>query len=164
MYVRRQISLLALLALFAFTAGCDRGAHPTQVNKIAPDFTVNDGHTKIHLADYRGKVVVLNFWATWCPPCVQELPSLIALQQKVPQVTILAVSVDEDDAAYRKFLTDHHVTLLSVRDGQQTSNIEYHTEQYPETYVIDRKGVIRRKFIGAQDWTDPEIVDYLKKL
>lgn len=86
------------------------------------------------------------------------------LQKQMPEVVVLAVSIDEDDAAYRKFLADHHVDLLSVRDAQQKSNLEYHTEQYPETYIIDRKGVIRRKFIGAQNWTDPEIVSFLNKL
>jgi cytochrome c biogenesis protein CcmG, thiol:disulfide interchange protein DsbE len=147
-----------------FTAGCDRGAHPSQLGKSAPDFSVNDGHSQIHLADYRGKIVVLNFWATWCTPCVQELPSLLVLQRALPQVVVLAVSVDDDDAAYRKFLVDHHVDLVSVRDAQQISNVRYNTVQYPETYIIDRQGIIRRKFIGAQDWTNPEIVSYLKQL
>jgi cytochrome c biogenesis protein CcmG, thiol:disulfide interchange protein DsbE len=164
-YVRRQISLLAVVALLAFTTiGCDRGAHPSQVNKVAPDFSLDDGHTKVHLADMRGKVVVLNFWATWCTPCILELPSLLSLQKQLPQVVVLAVSIDEDDTVYRKFLLDHHVDLLTVRDGQQSSNSLYHTEMYPETYVIDRQGVIRRKFIGAQDWTNPEIESYLGRL
>lgn len=164
MYSRRQILLPALFALLAFTAGCDRGSHPQQVDKIAPDFTVNDGHTKVHLADYRGKVVVLNFWFSTCPPCIEELPSLIALQKELPQIVVLTVSVDDEDAVYRQFLINHHDNLLSVRDSEKRANELYHTEQFPETYVIDRKGVIRRKFISAQNWTDPEIVDYLRKL
>lgn len=164
MHVRRQIFLVIALALFIFTAGCDRGTHPSQVGKQAPDFFLDDGTAKVHLADYRGKVVVLNFWATWCGPCIQELPSLLTLQKELPQVVVLAVSIDEDDNTYRKFLIDHHVDLLTVRDGKQTSNARYNTEMYPETYVIDRQGIIRRKFIGAQDWTTPEIVNYLRKM
>ncbi len=164
MHVRRQKFLTATLVLLALIAGCDRGTHPSQVGKPAPDFFLNDGTTKVHLADYRGKVVVLNFWATWCGPCIQELPSLLTMQKELPQVVVLAVSIDEDDATYRKFLIDHHVDLLTVRDGQQTSNAKYKTEMYPETYIIDRQGIVRRKFIGAQDWTTPEILGYLRKL
>lgn len=164
MNARRRTPLLAALTLLALTFGCDRGKHPSQTGKAAPDFTLNDGRAKAHLADYRGRVVVLNFWATWCLPCVQELPSLIALQKQLPQVVVLAVSVDEDEQAYRKFLIDHNVTLLSVREGQSQVSEKYRTEQYPETYVIDRQGVIRRKFIGAQDWTNPEIIHFLQKL
>lgn len=145
-------------------AGCDRGSHPSQIGKPAPDFTVRDTSTTVRLSSLRGKVVVLNFWATWCPPCLEELPTLIALQRRVPEVVVLAVSTDEDEVAYRQFLAEHQMNLLSVRDGKQESNALYGTFRYPETYVIDRQGVLRRKFIGPQDWTSPEIVSYLKGL
>jgi peroxiredoxin len=153
-----------LTSLLLLPLGCDRGAHPTQISRPAPDFTVSDSKTTVHLASYRGRVVLLNFWATWCGPCREELPSLIALQHKMPQVQVLAVSVDEDEASYRKFVTDHHVNLLTVRDTDQKAAEKYSTEQYPETYVIDRNGMIRRKFIGAQDWNSPEIAQYLQSL
>jgi thiol-disulfide isomerase/thioredoxin len=107
---------------------------------------------------------VLNFWASWCAPCLEELPTLEALQQQLPAVQILAISTDDDPAAYQRFLVDHGVTLLTVRDAAQHSNSLYGTFRYPETYVIDKSGIIRRKFIGPQDWTSPEIVNYLKKL
>jgi cytochrome c biogenesis protein CcmG, thiol:disulfide interchange protein DsbE len=77
---------------------------------------------------------------------------------------VFAVSIDEDDAAYHKFLRDFNVNLVTVRDGQQKSSSLYGTFGWPETYVIDRNGVIRRKFIGAVDWSSPEVVDYLSKL
>jgi thiol-disulfide isomerase/thioredoxin len=109
-------------------------------------------------------VVVLNLWATYCAPCVEELPSLLALQQKMPALAVVAVSTDQDDAVYRKFLAQHHVDVLTVRDADQKVNQMYGTVLIPETYIIDRQGVIRRKFIGAQDWTSGEIVEYLTKL
>jgi cytochrome c biogenesis protein CcmG/thiol:disulfide interchange protein DsbE len=110
--------------------------------------------------------VVLNFWATWCPPCIEEMPSLVQMQQRMKDkgVTVLAVSVDVDDGSYRRFLRDHSVNLLSVRDGDQKSNSLYGTFKFPETYVIDRNGVVRRKFIGAVDWTEPDVIEYLGKL
>ena len=152
----------ALLLLFA--AGCDRGSHPHQTGRAAPDFTVTDGAQTVHLANYRGKVVVLNFWATWCAPCIEELPSLTAMQQQLPQVQVLAVSTDEDPDAYQSFLKEHKIGLLTIEDQARHSSELYGTFRYPETYVIDQHGVIRRKFIGAQDWTSPEVLEYLRRL
>ena len=109
-------------------------------------------------------MVVLNLWATWCAPCVEELPSLLELEQKMPQLAVVGVSTDQDDAVYRHFLAQHHVNLLTVRDEDQRINALYGTVQIPETYVIDRTGVLRRKFIGAQVWTSPEVMHYLASL
>ena len=160
--VRSLVASLSLLAL----AGCYTGSRPPRIGSNAPDFTVQDGQNKLTLSQFRGQVVVLNFWATWCPPCVEEMPSLVEMQRrmKAKGVTVLAVSVDVDDGAYRQFLKDHGVNLLTVRDPDQKSNRLYGTFKFPETYVIDRNGVMRRKFIGAVDWTEPEVTDFLGKL
>jgi len=159
--VRRGI----LLAAFAVVAvGCDRGSHPDQIGKPAPQFAVSDGQQAVDLGALHGHVVLLNFWATWCGPCVQELPSLEQMQRDLPQVNVVTVSTDEDDAAYRSFLTRYRVSLLSVREGNTEANALYGTFRYPETYAIDKNGIIRRKFIGPQDWTSAEIESYLKKL
>ena len=85
-------------------------------------------------------------------------------RMKAKGVTVLAVSVDVDQDNYQRFLKDHSVNLLSVRDADQKSNALYGTFKFPETYVIDRSGIVRRKFIGAVDWTEPEIIDFLGKL
>lgn len=162
--LRTKCSIAALALLVAGCIGCDRGSHPEQLNRPAPEFAISDGQRSIDLNHYRGRVVVLNFWASWCGPCLEELPTLQALQQQLPGVQILAISTDEDPTAYQHFLVDHGVTLLTVRDAAQHSNSLYGTFRYPETYVIDKTGIIRRKFIGPQDWTSPEIVSYLKKL
>jgi cytochrome c biogenesis protein CcmG/thiol:disulfide interchange protein DsbE len=145
-------------------SGCDRGTKPDQLGTIAPEFTVSDGQRTVNLASLRGKVVVLNFWASWCAPCLEELPSLEAMQKQLPEVQVLAVSTDEDSGAYKQFLLEHHVQLLTVQDAAQKSNAMYGTFRYPESYVIDKHGVIRRKFIGPEEWTSPEIVNALKKL
>lgn len=164
MLTRRPIWLLVLAGTVFITA-CDRGSKPDMVGRPAPLFTVQDADRKVSLTDHRGKVVVLNFWATWCPPCVEEMPSLIAMQARMKdKVTVLAVSTDEDKAAYDKFLIDHKVALLTVRDPSLDSAHLYGTIKYPETYVIDANGILRRKFIGPVEWTKPEIMDYLSKL
>ena len=135
------------------------------LNQPAPEFTVTDAERTVALKELRGKVVVLNFWATWCPPCVEEMPSLVRMQEQLKdKVTVLAVSVDEDDRAYRSFIKKYNIALLTVRDAQQKSNELYGSFRFPETYIIDRDGVLRRKFIGPVDWTKPDIVDYLGKL
>jgi thiol-disulfide isomerase/thioredoxin len=153
-----------LAAFLVLTAGCDRGSHPRQTGRVAPDFTVTDGNHSLRLADYRGKIVILNFWATWCIPCVAELPSLTAMQQQLPQVQVIAVSIDVDQQAYRDYLTEHKIGLLTIDDTAHRTADLYGTYRWPETYVIDQHGTIRRKFIGAQDWTSPEIIEYLRRL
>jgi peroxiredoxin len=147
-------------------AGCYSGTRPPRIGSSAPDFTVFDTDRKVTLSQLHGKTVVLNFWATWCPPCVEEMPSLLTMQQRLKDkgVTVLAVSVDADENAYHRFLKDHNVNLLTVRDPDQKSNRLYGTFKYPETYVIDRDGKVRRKFIGPVDWNQPEVVEFLSKL
>lgn len=151
-----------LLALF----GCYSGSRPARIGTSAPDFTVRDSDRSVTLSQFKGQIVLLNFWATWCPPCIEEMPSLVRMQQrmKAKGVTVLAVSIDVDEGAYRQFLKAHAVNLLTVRDPEQKISVLYGTHGWPETFVIDRNGVVRRKFIGAVDWTEPDVIEYLGKL
>jgi cytochrome c biogenesis protein CcmG/thiol:disulfide interchange protein DsbE len=110
--------------------------------------------------------VVLNFWGSWCPPCIAETPALVQMQRRMKDkgVVVLAVSIDVDDAAYHRFLKDFNMNMVTVRDGDHKSSDLYGTFGWPESYIIDRKGVIRRKFIGAVDWASPEVNDFLLKM
>jgi cytochrome c biogenesis protein CcmG/thiol:disulfide interchange protein DsbE len=155
-----------LLALLGFLAACYSGNHPGRIGSAAPDFTVQDSDHQITLSQFRGQVVVLNFWATWCPPCVEETPSLVRMTARMKDkgVVVLAVSIDEDNAAYHRFLKDYSVNMITVRDEARKASNLYGTFGWPETYIVDRSGVIRRKFIGPVDWNSPEITDYLSKL
>ncbi|MGA7219909.1 MAG: TlpA disulfide reductase family protein [Candidatus Sulfotelmatobacter sp.] len=157
-----SITAAILLAL----SGCYSGSRPPRIGAAAPDFTVRDSDRAVTLSQFKGQIVVLNFWATWCAPCIEEMPSLVQMQQRMRArgITVLAISVDVDENNYRRFLRDHGVNLLSVRDADQKSNALYGTFKFPETYVIDRNGVVRRKFIGAVDWTEPDVIEYLGKL
>jgi peroxiredoxin len=157
-----MLLLAGLLAL----SGCYSGSRPPRIGRAAPDFTVKDSDRTVTLSQLKGQVVVLNFWATWCAPCIEEMPSLVRMQQfmKAKGVTVLAVSIDVDENAYREFLKQHGVNLLTVRDPEEKTPGLYGTHMWPETYIIDRNGIVRRKFIGAVDWTEPEVVDYLGKL
>jgi thiol-disulfide isomerase/thioredoxin len=156
--------LSASLLAPALFAGCNRGDHPQQIAEVAPDFTVHSGAQTIQLSKFRGKVVLLNFWATWCAPCIDELPSLQRLQALRPDIQVVAVSIDDDPDAYSKFLAQYSINLLSARDGTQGANLKYGSVRVPETFLIDRQGNIRRKFIGPQEWTNTEIMNYLDKI
>ena len=161
--ITHTIATAVILLVFS---GCYSGSRPSRIGSPAPDFTVRDSNRTVTLSQFKGQVVVLNFWATWCPPCIEEMPSLVQMQQrmKAKGVTVLAVSVDVDENSYRRFLADHNVSLLAVRDAAQKSNTLYGTFKFPETYIVDRNGVVRRKFIGAVDWTEPDVIEYLGKL
>jgi len=157
---------LLATGLLAALIGCYSGSHPARIGSNAPDFTLQDSDHKVTLSQFRGQVVVLNFWATWCPPCIEETPSLVQMQARLKNkgVVVLAVSIDADDAEYHKFLKDYSVNMVTVRDEAKKAASLYGTFGWPESYVIDRNGVIRRKFIGPVDWTSPEVTDYLSKL
>jgi cytochrome c biogenesis protein CcmG/thiol:disulfide interchange protein DsbE len=135
------------------------------IGSPAPDFTIQDSERTVSLHDFRGKTVVLNFWASNCPPCVEETPSLIQMQKLMgPKVVVLAVDVRDTDEGYHKFLARYHVDLLTVRDAQDKSADLYGTTGQPETFIIDSTGVLRRKLVGPMDWTSPEMIEYLKTL
>jgi len=147
-------------------SACYSGTRPPRIGSNAPDFTVQDADRSVTLSQFRGQVVVLNFWATWCPPCVEETPALIQLNQRIASRNgmVLGISVDEDQEAYLKFIQDHGINYLTYRDPSKKSAQDYGTVMYPETYIIDRKGKIARKIIGPQDWNSPEMLAYIDLL
>ena len=155
-------TVLFAVGLFSL-AGCDRGTRP-QLGRVAPPFTIRaDGQT-VSLGQYRGQVVLLNFWASWCPPCIEELPSLMALHRRMPQLVILGVSIDADPQAYHNFLLQNNIDFPTVREPSQATMHGYGTVQIPDSYLIDRSGHIVRKYVSAQDWTSPEIVETLSSV
>lgn len=159
----RPVALLACLVLLA--AGCNRGTYPAQVGEAAPNFTIHDGSETVSLDQFRGKTVVLNFWASWCSYCAAEWPSLEQLQRQFPNLAVVAVAFDSDPADYRQYLADYQLhNMTVVLDPTDKSNLAFGTVRPPESYIIDKKGIIRRKFIGAQDWNTPEIQAYLRSL
>jgi cytochrome c biogenesis protein CcmG/thiol:disulfide interchange protein DsbE len=162
--VRRLSAVFAMLAMI-FSTGCWGGSRPRHIGEEAPDFTVQDSDRKVELRQYRGQVVLLNFWATWCPPCVEELPSLMSLQERARNkgIVVLGVSIDVDGDAYHRFLKEYNVNFVTVRDPAQKVSSMYGTTGWPETYIIDRKGVLRRKIVGAADWDSREIAEFLSK-
>jgi thiol-disulfide isomerase/thioredoxin len=161
----KTILVLAFIAglLWLFVRPDYRQGEASMRGRPAKNFQFTIDGKPQTLADLRGKVVVLNFWATWCPPCVEETPSLIQLQKHIAARggTILGVSLDDDASAYAGFLKTYHVDFPTYRDPTKKSALDYGTTMYPETYIIDRNGRIDRKIIGPQDWTGPEMMAYM---
>lgn len=161
----------ALAGLLLFAMPSYRQGEASIAGKTAKDFSVEISGKPGRLSDYKGKIVVLNFWATWCPPCVEETPGLNRLQRHIASRNgvVLGVAADEDLAAYEKFLRDQGVIFPTYRDPATKDNHSpiaqtYGTSMYPETYVIDRNGKIARKFIGFQQWDSPEMLAYFDSI
>ena len=134
----------------------------------APDFILPglDGQM-VRLADYRGKVVLLNIWATWCPPCVDEMPSMEKLYQtlKADGFEILAVSMDESGApTVRPFMEKHQLNFPALTDTEGAIKSLYQTTGVPESFIIDKDGVIVEKVIGPRDWASPGAVRFFRNL
>jgi cytochrome c biogenesis protein CcmG/thiol:disulfide interchange protein DsbE len=156
---------LALLVLFARPSY--RQGEASIAGKSAEDFPLTIDGKPLRLSSYRGKVVVLNFWASYCQPCVEEAPSLNRLQQYIEQRggTILGVSLDPEPTGYDKFLKNFAVPYPTWRDpnlqdGKSKIALDYGTSLIPETYVIDRRGRIVRKLVSAQQWDSPKMLAY----
>jgi cytochrome c biogenesis protein CcmG/thiol:disulfide interchange protein DsbE len=162
-----QVGILAMLALFCFALYSS--LHETVVNAgdKAPDFTVTaDSGQTFTVHNFNGKLLLLNFWATWCAPCVEEVPSLNQLARQLgPQgLVVLGVSVDKDPNAYKNFLQHFPVSFQTARDPDEKVNLKYGTIQFPESYLIDRNGKVVEKFISAQNWASPEMIQHVQSL
>jgi peroxiredoxin len=153
------VALAVIGLLFVFgQQGVRRGTLVREGDQ-APEFRLRtlDGRP-VTLSSMRGKVVMVHFWATWCPPCVEELPTLDRLFRSMAggDLEILAVSVDEGGAeTVGRFMQRNGLTLPVLLNPDQSVSRAYGTLKFPETYLVDREGIVRRKIIGAADWMSP---------
>lgn len=153
---------------FAASPAADRQTlTPAQQPMPAPEFTLPDLDGKPHtLADYRGKVVVLNFWATWCPPCRYEMPAMQRAWEKVRDENIVFVGVDvgEDSDTVFTFLADYPVEFPLLLDQDAKVIEQYPVTGLPTTYVIDPRGRITHRAVGGREWDDEALLKELRSL
>lgn len=153
---------------FAYVHLAENKGYALRKGSVAPSFRLPAlAGGEVDLASYRGKLVVLNFWATWCPPCVQEMPSLERLHRTLGRegLVVLTVSADEDEAELRRFVSEHALTLPVLRDpGGRVAASSYHTTGYPETFTLDGTGVILEHVVGPAEWDAPEALAHFRAL
>jgi cytochrome c biogenesis protein CcmG, thiol:disulfide interchange protein DsbE len=167
------LGVLAGAAVFMYLRG--RPAGPPGIGDHAPAFAGLPGLPSgtISLADYRHRVLVLHFWATWCPPCIEEAPSFERFAEKVKPlgVAVLGVSEDTDRKALERFVAEQHLTFPIALDPspmqlfpERTVPTRYGTFQLPETYILDRDGRVAEKIVGPDDWGDPRMLGFVEAL
>lgn len=134
----------------------------------APNFTLPDLDGKMFsLTDFRGKVILLNIWATWCLPCVEEMPSIEKLHQELQDegLVILAVSIDEAGAeVVRPFMQKHKLSFSALTDTAGATKSLYQLTGVPESFIIDKNGIVAEKVIGPRDWASTEIISYFRAI
>jgi peroxiredoxin len=171
-YVFILLFFFLLTAMGPTPKSTDEGpVSPFEIDKLehekAPDFTLeNINGDQIPLSSLRGKIVMINFWATWCPPCKEEMPSLNTLHahMKSKGLEILAVSADKTFSAIKKYVAEHDFDFQILWDEDQSVMRTYKVFSLPTTFLIDRNSTIVKIFMGAYDWTDPEIIAEIGKL
>ncbi len=132
-----------------------------------PHFEIRDLNNKIFTEkDFFGKVILINFWATWCPPCIEEFPSLIKLKKyfQDKDFDLLLINVGEDSNSIQKFLNENHFIINVYKDVNENISKGFGTFKYPESYIIDKKGILRKKVIGAINWQEQSVIDFIDSL
>lgn len=162
------IVALALAAAFGYLRLAEREGYALRIGSAAPGFRLQalaGGETS--LESLRGRVVVLNFWATWCPPCISEMPSLERLHRALAAegLSVVAVAADDDAADLRAFVARAGLTLPVLHDpGGRVAAGDYHTTGYPETFVIDRSGRLLSHTVGPAEWDTAAALSHFRGL
>ena len=164
-----SIFILVFGSLFSCTSReiQEQSKGPAVEGEAAPAFSFKDRlGNQFSVSDFRGKVVLINFWATWCDPCRDEMPSMNSLQRQMDQsqFAILALSVDDSWDAVNQFVTRSGFTVPVYSDFDRRISTLYGTSKFPETYILDKKGKVAMKVIGPTDWTSPDMIAYLRRL
>ena len=164
----RFVSITLIVIIISLSACSSRETpKPPAEGKQAPDFTLPAiSGQEVRLSDLKGEVVLVNFWATWCPPCREEIPSMTALNRLMAgkPFRMLAISIDQGGKdAVNDFFKKSRLTLPVLIDSNGSIARLYGITGVPETFVIDRKGVIIKKIVGPLDWSAPEVVRFLNE-
>ncbi len=163
--LKRWLVVGGMLAIIVGVAWYALPATPLQVKEgsVAPGFSLKD-LDGVDQSLPSGKVVLLNFWATWCPPCRKEMPSMVSLYQKLKDhgLKVVAVSVDRNIDDLVGFVREYSIPFEVLHDATANISHRYGVFRYPESFLIDRSGKIRHHLIGAVNWTDPKVMNVIQ--
>ena len=155
----KKLSFLILLfCLPLFITACGQGPKVAEVGKPAPDFSLVDrGGKTWTLSELKGQVVFINFWATWCPPCREEMPSMQRLYTMLPKdkFKMLAILNKDVPTLADTFAAKLGLTMPILDDQKNKVGPKYGLTGLPETFIVDKQGVLREKFIGSARWDSP---------
>ena len=160
-------ALLALCGLLLGTCAAQGSELKPWTGGATPALELRDPTGKLHkLADYRGKVVVVNFWATWCPPCREEMPSMQALRMELAGkgFEVLAVNLMESSERIAAFRDSELIDLPVLMDRDGAAAKRWKVSMLPASFVIDRKGAIRYQLVGEATWTGPKVAPLIERL
>ena len=162
----KKIAILILMGCLALSIAACGESPVASVGKPAPDFDTVDLEGKVwSLSKLKGKVVFVNFWATWCAPCREEMPSMQRLYEKIPKdkFEMLALFNNDKKTIVKDFVATLGLTMPILSDEYNFAGTKYGLTGLPETFIVDKQGVIREKFIGPANWDTPETVEMLTR-
>lgn len=165
--MRRAQVVAAILVAAGLAAMVLGSLRRPQGPLTAPAFVLSDLTGKVvRMDDLRGKVVLLNVWTTWCPPCVQEMPTLETLHRRMAgrDFVLLAVSQDELPQNVKPWIAERGFTFPVLLDARGEVGHGLGVTGYPETFIVDRQGKVVHHHVGFRDWSSPEVVQALDRL
>lgn len=170
---RRSLLCISLLLCLVLVACKGKKEETEEANKtpekgdVAVDVLLHDLDGKtVKLSQFKGKVIILNFWATWCPPCREEMPSMDAMYKKFKgtDLVMLPVSIDDNTETIREFMKKNNYEMPAYHDANREAGSVYGITGVPETFLIDRKNIIAEKFIGPVDWSKPDVLQLIQDM
>ncbi|MDA2922116.1 TlpA family protein disulfide reductase [Patescibacteria group bacterium AH-259-L07] len=161
-------TVLGILVLMVLFGGLTIAQDAVEKGKSAPDFTLEDlKGNKVSLSDFKGKVILLNFWATWCPPCRAEMPSMERLYQEFKDSSLVVVAVSWGDAKkkVKKFVQKNNLTFVMLLDPKKETKKKYPSRYIPYSIIIDQDGIVKNTILGSKEWdSDETLLNLLRSL
>jgi cytochrome c biogenesis protein CcmG, thiol:disulfide interchange protein DsbE len=162
-----EVGICVMLTAFVGTLYLSLHENIVKAGDRAPNFSLRaDNGKTVTARDFGGKLLLVNFWASWCAPCVEEMPALNEMARELgPKgLVVLAVSQDKEESAYKQFLAKNPVDFMTVRDPSKDVQLSYGTTLLPESYLIDSNGKVVEKFVSSQAWASPQMIEHVESL
>lgn len=161
---RISVSIMIVFALLVITIFYDVNLNRLKEGMEVPDFRVYNLEGKAFTkSNFKGKIIVVNFWASWCPPCIEEMPLFVEIKKRYQEsgIELVLANVGENVDDIRNFIDKNKFAISVYRDPNKEASRMFGTYKYPETYIIDQDGILRKKIIGSITWRKEEVLNYL---